>query len=358
VELIHALLARGASLGQKNLEGMSALHVAMRAQDEAAVELLLEKGAWAVEKRKRDVLVDAAACGLMPLVMKNDLPQQTFGQAENGRSAAAAAADAARTRRVVASYRAAVPAVVSRVPKPSQAGLDEALPSPIGSQIQEPCGELPPRPATCPVTDNWGRCSPQPPRAATSLGTCDARVILPCRATAPIDDHFRRTFVRALRRGEVGVLRQLFVEDGARVHSMKFDLGFGELGNCVDWAVVKEFPTKAILLLEIADDVGIGDVLACEALPAFFWSVVQGYTVVLESLLKRGAVISRTHRVWSSGDSALDIAVFGSRGPEAEALLSAGAWELESEVRRAELLRWSEHRPTMIQVFKKAGILQ
>jgi len=139
---------------------------------------------------------------------------------------------------------------------------------------------------------------------------------------------------------------------------MRLDLGFGELGNCLDLAVVKGSPSKAMLLFEIADDVGIGEALATEAVAAFFWSVTQGYTEVLEALMKRGAVISQTHKVWSSGNSALDIAVFGSRCPEATLLLAAGAWEFESEDRRKELLRWSQHRPTMLQVLKTAGVVQ
>ncbi|CAJ1335585.1 unnamed protein product [Effrenium voratum] len=54
--LLRALLAKGASCLQQDAFERSALHVAALVGDEVAVKLLLERGAWAPEDRKPEVL--------------------------------------------------------------------------------------------------------------------------------------------------------------------------------------------------------------------------------------------------------------------------------------------------------------
>jgi len=215
----------------------------------------------------------------------------------------------------------------------------------------------------------------EPDRPAHSLGVLDSEDQLMCKVEQQSLGHLQSVFKHAVKRmcqlsglrpqevrcsekepylPQVATVRAL-VRQGV-LRNMKFELGYGQCGNCVDWAVVNGYSAQAVEILEIADEVDLGSHFAEGAKAAFFWSVIQGYTDTLEALLKRGADVAQTHNVWSSGDSALDLAIFGSRPAEVEVLLRYGAWKQTSEAQRQQLLRWSHHRPFILDVLKRGGI--
>merc|ERR1711966_583468 len=68
--------------------------------------------------------------------------------------------------------------------------------------------------------------------------------------------------------------------------------------------------------------------------------------------------VMQTHEVWSKGDRALELAVFGSRVPEIEVLFQYNAWEKETEERQVQLLRWARSRPTVAEVFRQKGLIK
>mmetsp|Transcript_148314 Transcript_148314/g.458448 ORF Transcript_148314/g.458448 Transcript_148314/m.458448 type:complete len:234 (+) Transcript_148314:3-704(+) len=163
---------------------------------------------------------------------------------------------------------------------------------------------------------------------------------------------------RAIRKGELDILRGL-VHRGVPLETA-FDLGYGEQGNCVDWACVSGRPEIALALLEFADGQGLGGSLAAGAKAGLFWSISQGYTEVLRELLRRGADVSQHSPLGSlktiSGESPLAAAVFGGRKAETIELLKYGAWEHEPDQRRQQLLAWASARKPVAEAFHEAHV--
>merc|ERR1740130_1404629 len=169
----------------------------------------------------------------------------------------------------------------------------------------------------------------------------------------------RGELTRAIRKGDIDKIHGLIAR-GAPLEAA-FDLGYGERGNCIDWACVNAKPKLALSLLSLADQRGQGECLAQTAKAAFFWSVTQGYPEVLEELLRRGADVSmkaplRTLEMWTGEQSALAGAVFGARKAEVAILLKYGAWDYESGPQRAQLLQWAMCRKAAAEAFQDAGI--
>eukprot|EP00928_Gymnodinium_smaydae_P075812 TRINITY_DN5881_c0_g2_i3.p1 TRINITY_DN5881_c0_g2~~TRINITY_DN5881_c0_g2_i3.p1 ORF type:complete len:514 (+),score=129.25 TRINITY_DN5881_c0_g2_i3:43-1584(+) len=319
--LLAALLERGGDVGQRNALGESSLLVAVRAAQAETARYLLELGAWPLEEDKQAVLTIAENNGL----------DELFGFEYMSTASRPASRAGASSRLAFADGASAASRPTSRASDLVAGGRA----SPVTVQ-REP---LPPRPATSLERPAGGGALEEamPPRPATSLGFADERAVDVAWLHSPEET------------------RQRFVKD---ILGLKFDLGYGETGNCVDWVVVKDLPRKAVEILDMADSKDFGRSLATNAKAAFFWAIVQGYTDVLHALLSRGCDIGRRHHLWSGGDSALDIAVFGSRGTETEALLKHGAWDLEDESRRKQLLTWAQNRPRVLEAFRNAGIVK
>lgn len=168
----------------------------------------------------------------------------------------------------------------------------------------------------------------------------------------------RGELTRAIRKGELDLLRGL-VHRGVPLE-VAFDLGYGETGNCIDWACVSGKPDIAIALFGFADGQGLGDALARGAKAALFWSVSQGYTEVLRELLRRGADVGQDSPLGSlkmvQGHSLLAAAVFGVRKAETLELLKHGAWEKEPDSQRQQLLAWASARKPVAEAFHEAHV--
>jgi len=115
------------------------------------------------------------------------------------------------------------------------------------------------------------------------------------------------------------------VSRGANI-ALETDLGYGITGNLVDLAAWRELQHIAMLILQLADQQGVGRRLAQEARHAVFWAVRHDYSELLAELIVRGADPSQTDGVCGS---ALTFAAEHSRSDAASALLLAGAWRQE-----------------------------
>jgi len=160
----------------------------------------------------------------------------------------------------------------------------------------------------------------------------------------------------AIQKANIGKI-QGAVARGAPLEAL-FDLGFGSAGNCLDWACTCGKPEVVPILLQMADERSIGSHLALEAHQALFWAVSQGYTEVLQLLLERGADISRTApgQDPATADTALRVAVVGSRKAETALLLQYKAWDLESDESKEQLLALAARRRSIAEAFQEAGI--
>eukprot|EP00929_Paragymnodinium_shiwhaense_P010164 TRINITY_DN11467_c0_g1_i1.p1 TRINITY_DN11467_c0_g1~~TRINITY_DN11467_c0_g1_i1.p1 ORF type:complete len:737 (+),score=211.28 TRINITY_DN11467_c0_g1_i1:93-2303(+) len=417
-DLLWELLKRGAFVGQKNGAGESPLLVAVRGGRELTALLLLEHGAWPVEEHPRAVL-QLAACHSMRRVLEVlvvqlqavlPLPPFTMGampkppearttQAWDRLVQELAIAQTAEERRLRLDLL--METARGQEPKSSIAELDhgwsrpttaasnpEKVPSSWGAD--EPL--LPWVAAACSSVVNAEKLAIQDAVDSRSSGGCtqqlaaiedgsaaadaapapplpaapeQAQVIAQAgwtheRLANEVDkkslNRLRGAFAGAIRRAEVTNFSKL-MKEGSLLH-VEFDLGFGGLGTCLDWAIVKDHPVEALQLIGAADEVKLGSYFAKISGAGFFWAVVQGYTEVLAAMLERGADVMQTHEVWSKGDRALELAVFGSRIKEIEVLLKYDAWEKEAEDRRDQLLRWARSRPTVAEAFRKNGIIK
>lgn len=189
---------------------------------------------------------------------------------------------------------------------------------------------------------------------ATSLARPSAKSVT--HELSAADAKLRGELIAAIRKGKVDIIRGL-VERGAPLEAA-CDLGYGARGNVVDWACVCEKPEAALALLELADQQGIGDILAVEAHAGFYWATSQGYLEVLKELLRRGADVAQPSPLRAAGDgeSALVVAVVGSRKEEVLELLRYGAWDHEPEARRAKLLGMATRRRFIAEAFQEAGL--
>jgi len=212
---------------------------------------------------------------------------------------------------------------------------------------------------------DWGwapfRTLPSTTLAANSGGsTAIARPGAPAASHEMTSDEarLRGELARAIRKGALDRIRGL-AGRGAPLNA-SFDLGYGERGNCIDWACVSGWPESALLLFELADERGQGDALAQGARAGLFWSVSQGYTEVVKQLLCRGADIAQHSPVGSlkvvQGDTLLAVAVFGGRKNETLELLRHGAWEKETPPAREQLLAWASSRKPVADAFREGGV--
>jgi len=465
VDLLQALVDRRAHVGQKNVHGDSALLLAVRAGREHVANVLLERGAWQVEEKKRAVLQTATPFGMTSVLdwgriqgSGSTKPQpwdrlvHDFAEAQTcdeRQLRLDTLLEASRCWMPVPSSDRAATALPAAWRGPSPASLGGM--SPTHKMMHQsrglPSSQSPVRPGTAPAelaqeafpgcstrlhelqeqlrqmidiregkfqereahiaeraklhsitiaqvghedeeigkyqkeidrldadieADNGeiARCKENiynlehgrledgslapGARATTTLGWSEANVA--CSADLQALNTVRKEFQQAIKRNQSTVYRAL-VRDGVLMNA-KFDLGFGEMGNFIDWVVVKNYPNKALELLEYSSELGFATEYATEARAAFFWSVVQGYTMVLKALLSHGCDIGQRSKVWSSGDTALDLAVFGSRTAEVEELLRHGAWQCEPPERQQEILRWARSRPSVLQVLRNEGIVQ
>lgn len=163
---------------------------------------------------------------------------------------------------------------------------------------------------------------------------------------------------RAIRKGDFHYINGL-AHRGVPLETA-FDLGYGEKGNCIDWACVCGRPDIALALFGFADAQGIGDALAVGARAALFWSVSQGHVEVLSELLRRGADVGQHSPLGSlktvCGESLLAAAVFGVRKAETLELLKYGAWEKEPDSQRQQLLAWASSRKPVAEAFHEARV--
>jgi len=113
-----------------------------------------------------------------------------------------------------------------------------------------------------------------------------------------------------------------------------------------------------LLLLELADQQGLGDILAMEAQAAFFWAASQGHTDVLTQLLQRGADVAQKSpvRTLDEPETALYVAAVGSRKAEMLVLLRHGAWDQETETAKKKMLELATRRKFVAEAFHEFGI--
>lgn len=324
--LLQMLLERSADVAQQNLWGETALHVAARAGQEEVVSLLLQHGAWQKEPRKREVLTHAEAQRMQQVIVaagvsadytESILDRQLPGYQEvlQALSETTCKADHDFTVSAILDLAGA-----SRARSTVSAGVEAA------PRVERP---------------TWGP-------AATVLEVRRERLEL------------HGDLVKAVRKGDLFAVASL-VQRGAQL-DLSFNLGYGEAGNCIDWAVCCERPLVALKLLELATEQSakLGEALAGSARAALFWSVVHGYADVLEALLIRGidvAVKQPAVLAGHGGSTPLALAVASYRPGEASLLLKHGAWEKEPPEKRLELLRKVRLRGgAMAAAFAAAGV--
>eukprot|EP00931_Biecheleriopsis_adriatica_P011343 TRINITY_DN112425_c0_g1_i1.p1 TRINITY_DN112425_c0_g1~~TRINITY_DN112425_c0_g1_i1.p1 ORF type:complete len:521 (-),score=106.61 TRINITY_DN112425_c0_g1_i1:73-1635(-) len=335
LELLRMLLERGADVTQRNQQGETALHVSVRASKKEAVEVLLQFGAWGAEPNKQEVLHHAEAqrmlsvlstAGVLADPMQDDLIKNGRPDWNDMFRDMAASPIEGDKAYVESRFRDAV-------------------------SLRHQCRPISPRPSS-PQTRCQSRHGTWEEPPLVSLGPVETLAELKSNHS-----HLQAELVRDIRKGDsarvVGIVRR-----GARL-DLEFNLGYGEAGNCIDWACVSEQPGVALKLFELADEQNLGTMLAVESTMAVYWSVVHGYLEVLQSLLARGADVGKRGAPgqFGFGASALTLAVSSWRPAEAQLLLEHGALEYEPEAQRAELLKLVRDRGReMAEVFRRAGI--
>jgi len=333
--LLAALLERNADPAQKNAQDESALFVAVRENRREAAEVLLSFGAWNAEERKHEVL-ERATARRMACVL--DVAGVT---AKPGDSIAGLASEPLPSweemvRHLCESpFESDKPYCVKRILERSHA--------------QE---------RSC---RRWQHRSESP---ANRSSAASARSIAEEDPDAPPQTlgetrsaclQLNTELTLAIKKGDdkciSGLVRHGAALDGA------FDLGYGEHGNCIDWACVSKQPGVALLLLELAQSsrLEFAQELAVHARAALFWSVVEGYLEVLKALLRLGADPGQRCQS-GSGDSALTLAVSSWREDEAMELLKHGAWDSEPELSRRDLIRQAQIRKPVAEALERAGI--
>lgn len=392
--ILQMLLERRAAVDQKDHQGHTALFLALREGQPGAAELLVRHGAWAPEPHKCAVIKMAQSRRVGAVMEEADhhhdvLAPQAAGSAAARRPSVRRASSGQRIlgagggaelcsqawQDMVATLSAAASAdeeeyvkgvVMERAPvvatPPAVLGGADGEPlawsratSPSWSPLREPAEPFTPRKTAGPPR--------QRPSNARDCGTPSGstpEALVPATSLTWREEreeagHKEAAFAQAVVRRQMAIVK----DHAASGVSMRvvFDLGHGERGNCIDWCVVKNRPEQALQLLDIASGVGAAESLAREVRAAYFWSVTQGFTAVLSALLELGADVGQRHPAWSCSDSALSIAVVGSRPAELELLLAHGAWAAEPEERHGELLRWAASRRSVAQIFRAHGLM-
>ncbi|CAJ1438975.1 unnamed protein product, partial [Effrenium voratum] len=297
--LLRALLAKGASCLQQDAFERSALHVAALVGDEVAVKLLLERGAWAPEDRKPEVL---------------------------------RLAEAHRMHCIIEAAGVAAGPTINLL-NPERPAFQEVI------QVLEDTREAD-RNLTMAELEERSKLAARP-RAPVLPGAVEAEEGTTLAEARQQRRELHAQLSKAIRKNDALAVAAL-VQRGAPIE-LPFDLGYGEQGTCVDWAVASQRPQVALQLLRLADAKGHGQALAQQAVAALFWSALHGYPEVLEGLLSRGLEVAAARPApvapLCTTGSALALAVASCRAAEARVLLSYGAWAKEPPQRRAEILQ-------------------
>lgn len=342
---LKMLLERGASVEQKNAEGFSALYCAVKNRQSEAVTLLLQFQALDCEERRDEVTAMALERGMVSL----------FGQA-----AQAAQGVTVRSLTTPSTRPSTSPSVLGTPSAGARRAhlLEHGHTNAITHKAPAARG------AKSDGLVSWGwaslRSPPGTPLAAAGGGIVSHGApvysAVAEHTLSANESRLRGELRAAIKLGNIDKLNGLIAR-GAPLEC-KFDLGYGAQGNCVDWACVCGKPEVALVLLKHGDDRGIGDLLAVEAHAGFFWSVSQGHLEVLRDLLRRGADVGQRSKVkgLEEPETALLVAVTGSRREEMAELLRYGAWERETEAARKTLLEMATRRRFAAQAFHAAGI--
>lgn len=323
VQLLRELLQRNASCIQREpISGCTALHLAARNGEEEVAAMLLERGAWEQEDHKEEVLMHAEAQRLQCIIEAAGLAARK----ENALDPKLP--DFHEVIQVLSDVKEEDRNLTWAEIQERSSLAARARPSTLPGYVPEPTEILP-----------WG---PLPTVAEARREQKELLVALS----------------KAIRKSDIISVRAL-VQRGAPME-LTFDLGYGEKGNCVDWAVSCEKPNMALVLLEIADERNVGEALAQKSVPALFWSVLRGYMDVLEGLLRRGIdVAAHRHDVvpLSTTETALSLSITSARREEARLLLRYGAWQREAPAKRIELLKKVRMQgKQMIAVFAAEGV--
>jgi len=342
-EFLTMLLERSADVGQKNTLDQSALHVAVLEDRPQIADLLLKHGAWACEEQRREVLARSLtrrmkcvldAAGVMAIageeLAAEALPQwsemvQHLAVHENADD------KAFRLERIHERGQSPVLGNQSEGTAAKLTLASRSLPSSPVSLLQ-------------PVPPDSGKPNVPLPSHRD-----------PTKRELRMDQSEKQAeLMTAIQKGDVHRITSLVLH--GTVLDGSFDLGYGEEGNCLDWACAAERPAVALVLLDLADARGLGRSLASVARAALYWSILHGYLDVLQALLKHGADVGLRPPHGSNHSSALALAVFSWREAEAVELLRHGAWEREPESRRRELAEYLGSRKALRDAFNSAGI--
>jgi len=371
--LLKMLLERGAPVSQKTAEGYSALYMAVHGGKADAVTFLLQYKAWDAEHQKEQVLELAEKRSLALIFAEavsgkgQFLPESTMSPRAEDATLKSVATKTGLTplqRAETPSTQACTSAPISPLATPSAgARRSDYLVNGLSNAITQEHVLRPPGPKPDGFT-SWGwsplQSLPHSPMAAASGGAVSlTRPVLSDVARHELrstDVRLRGELHSAIRKGSIDKLRGL-VDRGAPLEAA-CDLGYGVQGNCIDWACTCNHPEVALVLLELADQQGLGPILAMEAQAAFFWSVSQGHTEVLTQLLQRGADVSQKSpvRTTDEPETALYVAAVGSRKEEMLVLLRHGAWERETETARQKMLELATRRKFVAEAFHEVGI--
>lgn len=341
LKLLRSLLERGANVAQQNMFGDSALGLAVRAGKLEVVDVLLNFGAWEREPKKQEVLERAEARHVLAVVKaagalaypgceeRVEGRRPPWGRLVNDLSVAGTDADKQFT--------------LSRIA--DEVGL---------ASKSRPVSQSSPRSPRHQAEARLAGSEPQ----THDLSTHNGVFVGPVETWSQLRSgrqEVHANMVGAIRKGDAAKIVSL-VEHGAAL-DLTFTLGYGETGNCIDWACVCQRPAVALTLIDLADRQGLGESLAVGSCAALFWSVLHGYFEVLRALLARGADVGKQGPAGKFGVSALTLAVSSFRPQEVQELLACGAWDRESSKGRKELARLVQDRGGSIaEAFRDACI--
>lgn len=362
--LLHALLERGGNVGQV-VHGESALLAAVRFRWEPCARMLLHAGAWECEGQPHDVLRHAREAKIhCVLEVAAGWDGPLVARPVSGRTATS------DRELVQGNVRLNLEGVKKDLERPTTpattAGLSAWTPETSASRPWSSRRWPPSSPGRHAAGTGLAAVSQLRvgPSTASDLGwsqlnagtTHPADTNLSWRHLTTEETRLRSELAIAIRKNDTKLVRSITLR-GAPLDAA-FDLGFGERGNCVDWACVCSRPAIALELLQLAGHQGGGlaEHLATTARAAFFWSASQGHLAVLKELLRLGADVAQPCRVWSPSESALALAVFGLRQEEVRLLLEHGAWQFEPEWRQLEISKWAQSRPPIVYAFRMAGV--
>jgi len=339
-DLVGTLLRHGMDVTQRDWHERTPLHAAFLRGHRECAQMLLRLGAWDAEPDKDDVCKWAIHWHLEPLL-------KALGVVPGAGQLDDTSAGATRKQRLHGTGLTPDQIAHAELATPLRAhgaqpqGTDRRLYATGGVNGNNTAREIADSPKEDPEITR--RCvQPRAEHLAQSEATQEHLELL------------RAELCHAIQKGDVKHAASA-VKRGAPLNE-QYDLGYGELGNCIDWACVAESPAVALKLLELADDRGVGGVLAAGSKSALCWSVIRGYTEVVLQLLKHGADPGQRNATWPAGETALSLAVSGWREEEVAALLIFGAWNHEPQDTRPALLRSAMLRGPVAQAFRKAGV--